>query len=651
MESRTNMTNSMPMNDYSRFIALSRYARWLDTENRRETWEETVQRYVDNVVRPVLAPTVETYGQQIDNDELIAELYTSIVNLEIMPSMRALMTAGTALDRDHVAGYNCSYLPVDDPRSFDEAMFILMCGTGVGFSVERQYVSKLPEVPTDFVASELTIVVEDSKQGWSTSLRETISELYSGRQPRWDFSNVRPSGARLKTFGGRASGPAPLESLFNFISEVFQRARGRRLTSLECHDIMCKIGEVVVVGGVRRSAMISLSNLSDDRMRSAKSGNWWENDVQRALANNSACYTERPDLGVFMSEWKSLYESHSGERGIFNRQASIKQAARNGRRDPGFEFGTNPCSEIILRPYQFCNLSEVVVRATDTFDTLATKVRLATILGTIQSTFTNFNYLRPIWRENTEAERLLGVSLTGILDHPDLCTSPTALERLMQVAVETNKELAAALNIPQSAAITCVKPSGTVSQLVDSASGIHPRWAPYYLRTVRGDSKDPMTQFLKDQGVYWEPDVTKPEDTAVFYFPQKAPEGARTRADLTALEHLEIWKTLQEAWCEHKPSITVNVKDSEWLDVQAWVWKNFDMVSGISFLPYSEHTYKQAPYQEITTAEYDEWMSKTPKIIDWFKLSDYEKTDTTTGSQEFACTAGVCEIVDISLSK
>lgn len=635
------------MNDYQLFIHKSRYARWLVEENRRETWEETVQRYMTNVVGDKLN---HQYVPKREHTQLYNEIQQAILNLDVLPSMRALMTAGPALDRDHVAGYNCSYLPVDDPRAFDEAMFILMCGTGVGFSVERQYVSNLPVVP-DHMVDGPTIVVEDSKQGWADSFRQLVSQLYHGVVPTFDTSGVRPAGERLKTFGGRASGPAPLESLFAFTIETFRKATGRKLTSLECHDLMCKIGEVVVVGGVRRSAMISLSNLSDDRMRSAKSGNWWEGNVQRALANNSACYTERPDLAVFMSEWKSLYESHSGERGIFNRQASIRQAARNGRRDPGFEFGTNPCSEIILRPYQFCNLSEVVVRSTDDFETLKRKVRLATILGTIQSTFTDFNYLRPIWQENTEAERLLGVSLTGILDNTEVAFNKEWMNDLRQVAVDTNKEFAERLGIPVSAAITCVKPSGTVSQLVDSASGIHPRWAPYYLRTVRGDVKDPMSQFLMDQGVYWEPDVTKPDDTAVFYFPQAAPKGTKTRADLTALEHLEIWKDLQEHWCEHKPSITINVKDDEWMDVQAWVWKNWDVLSGVSFLPYSEHTYKQAPYQEITEAEYGDWCRKSPPAIDWTKLSDYEKVDTTTGSQEFACTAGVCEIVDISPTK
>jgi ribonucleoside-triphosphate reductase len=641
------------MNDYQRFIALSRYARWREEDNRREVWGETVDRYMQNVV-----------GSKVDWDTY-HELHKAILNLEVLPSMRALMTAGVAMNRDNVAAYNCSYLPVDDIRSFDEAMYILMCGTGVGFSVEEQYVSKLPVVPTKFKRStrlirrisnffrqkfqksDRVIYVADSKQGWALALRDLVSCLYSGVLPQWNLNDVRPAGERLKVFGGRASGPAPLDSLFRFVVSIFTNAKGRKLSSLECHDIMCKIGEVVVVGGVRRSALISLSNLSDDRMRGSKNGNWWEDNAQRALANNSACYTERPDLGVFMQEWLSLFQSGSGERGIFNRQASIKQAARNGRRDPDHEFGTNPCSEIILRPYQFCNLSEVVVRSTDTKDTLDTKVRLATILGTIQSTFTDFNYLRPIWRENTEAERLLGVSLTGILDHPTLHTDKELLNYLREVSIETNAVHAERLGIPISAAITCVKPSGTVSQLADAASGIHPRWAPYYLRTVRGDVKDPMTQFLISQGVY-EPDVMKPKDTVVFYFPQKAPDTAMVREDLTAVEHLEIWKTLQTDWCEHKPSITVNVKPDEWPEVQAWVWKNFDMCSGVAFLPFSEHTYKQAPYQEITEKEYDEWMAFTPKSIDWTKLSDFEKEDATTGSQEFACTAGVCEVVDIT---
>lgn len=624
------------MTDYQTFIAVSRYARWLEEENRRETWQETVARYVENIVIPKLG-----------HDALAYEIATAIETLDVLPSMRSLMTAGEALDRCNVAGYNCSYLPVDSPRAFDECCYILMCGTGVGFSVEEKYVQSLPVVAEHFEETDTLVVVGDSKSGWARGLREIIALLYSGQSPRWDVSKVRPAGARLKTFGGRASGPEPLESLFQFVVDTFKKASGRRLTSLECHDIMCKIGEVVVVGGVRRSAMISLGDLHDDRHRNAKVGNWWEQNVQRALSNNSAVYEERPSIGTFISEWKSLYDSHSGERGIFSRAASKKQVDRLQRRDSGHDFGTNPCSEIILRPYQFCNLSEVVVRADDTEETLRRKVRLATILGTVQSTLTDFKYLRKIWKTNTEEERLLGVSLTGILDHPTLSSDRELLSSLRELSVEVNAEFADLLGIPRSTAITCVKPSGTVSQLVDAASGIHPRWSPYYLRSVRADNKDPLTVFMKEVGIPNEPDVTKPDQTTVFYFPQKSPDGALTRRGLTAIEHLEIWKNIQEHWCEHKPSITVNVKEDEWLDVGAWVYKNFDVLSGVSFLPMDEHTYKQAPYQEITEAEYDEWMDRMPKSINWADLSFYETSDHTSGSQELACVSGVCDIVEI----
>ena len=624
------------MNDYQRFVHISRYARWIETENRRETWEETVRRYVDNVVAK----------GGLDSKTLI-EIEKAITGLEVLPSMRALMTAGTALDRCNVAGYNCSYLPVDSPRAFDEAMYILMCGTGVGFSVEEKYVRQLPVINEHFESTETVIRVGDSKSGWARSLRELIALLYTGQTPKWDTSNVRAAGERLKTFGGRASGPAPLERLFDFVVGIFTKAAGRQLTSLECHDIMCKIGEVVVVGGVRRSAMISLSDLHDDRMRHAKTGQWWEQNAQRALSNNSASYVERPSYGAFSEEWRALYESRSGERGIFNRAASQYQAARNGRRDAEQDFGTNPCSEIILRPYQFCNLTEVVVRSDDNVDSLTRKVRLATILGTIQSTLTDFKYLRKIWKQNTEEERLLGVSLTGILDHPTLARDPKLLQLLRQTAIDTNKEFADALGIPQSAAITCVKPSGTVSQLTDTASGIHPRWSPYYIRAVRGDNKDPLTEFMKSVGIPNEPDVMQPEGTTVFYFPQKAPDGAVTRRELSAIQHLELWKTLQEHWCEHKPSITVNVKESEWADVAAWVYGNFDVLSGVAFLPMDDHTYKQAPYQECDEATYNELVSRMPSSIHWADLSFYETSDTTTGSQELACSGGVCEIVDI----
>jgi ribonucleoside-triphosphate reductase (thioredoxin) len=639
-ERRTMISNHLPT-DYQAFIHKSRYARWLDKEGRRESWGETVSRYMDNLVKPLAG--YDSYVKDIEN---------AILNLEVMPSMRALMTAGPAFNRDNTAGYNCSYMPVDDPKSFDEAMFILLCGTGVGFSVERQFISKLPDVPETIFKSDTTIIVKDSKEGWAKALRQVIALLYSGEVPKWDVSQVRPTGAKLKTFGGRASGPAPLIDLFNFVTRVFTEAKGRKLSSLECHDIMCKIGEVVVVGGVRRSAMISLSNLSDDRMRHAKSGSWWENNPQRALANNSVSYTEKPDSLSFMREWMALVESGSGERGVFNRQASKVQAAKNGRRDPNFEFGTNPCSEIILRPYQFCNLTECVVRATDTLETLERKVRIATILGTIQSTHTKFPYLRKIWQKNTEEERLLGVSLTGIMDNPLMTTKNQGLEKTLEhlksIAVATNAEWAERLGIPVATAITCVKPSGTVSQLVDSASGIHARHSAYYIRTVRGDNKDPLTKFMSDQGIPNEPDVMKPDQTTVFSFPIKAPTGAVVTADMSAIEQLEMWLAYQRSWCEHKPSVTVNVKKDEWFEVGAFVYKHFDEMSGVSFLPFNEHTYQQAPYQDCDKETYEALLETMPVSIDWTKLSDYEQEDNTAGSQTLACSGDSCEIVDLT---
>ena len=644
------LSNHLPT-DYQNFIALSRYARWKEDEQRRETWTETVERYFDYMEKHL--STNHSYKLPTD---LRLELEDAVLNQDIMPSMRALMTSGPALDRCHVGGYNCSYVPVDSPRAFDETMYILVCGTGVGFSVERHHVEKLAIVNEDMHETDTVIKVGDSRPGWAKSLRELIAMLYAGQIPKWDVSEVRPAGARLKTFGGRASGPAPLEELFEFIIDKFKAAKGRRLYPIECHDIMCKIGEVVVVGGVRRSALISLSNLNDDQMSHAKAGMWWENEGQRALANNSVAYKEKPQMGTFMREWLSLYESKSGERGIFNRQSAQVQAAKNGRRDADQDFGCNPCSEIILRPYQFCNLSEVVVREHDTPQSLTDKVRLATILGTFQSTLTNFKYLRKIWKDNTEEERLLGVSLTGILDN-ELTSGKSAqrgmnigatLESLKEVAINSNAAMAERLGIPQSTAITCVKPSGTVSQLVDSASGIHARHNPYYIRTVRGDNKDPLTQFMMSQGIPAEPDVMKPDSTTVFSFPMKSPERAVTRTEMTAIEQLELWLMYQRHWCEHKPSVTISVKEEEWMDVGSWVYEHFDEVSGISFLPFSEHTYKQAPYQDCTEEEYEEMKSKMPRAIDWTLLQDFEKEDTTSGGRELACTAGVCEVVDIS---
>lgn len=631
--------------DYQTFIATSRYSRWIEEENRRESWEETVDRFMTEVVSKKLDYNDRDTYDQIRN---------AILNLEIMPSMRAMMTAGKALERDNTCAYNCSYLPVDDMKSFDEAMFILMCGTGVGFSVERQYVSKLPEIPEKMFDSSTTIVVSDSKEGWAKALRQLISLLYSGEVAKWDMSKVRPAGSRLKVFGGRASGPEPLDQLFRFVVSIFKSAAGRKLNSLECHDIMCKIGEVVVVGGVRRSAMISLSNLSDDRMRHAKTGQFWETNPQRSLANNSVAYTEKPDASTFLHEWASLVDSGTGERGMFSRVAAQKHTERNGRRDASYDFGTNPCSEIILRPYQFCNLTEVVVRAEDKMVDLERKVKLATILGTIQATYTHFPYLRKIWAKNTEEERLLGVSLTGIMDHDILNgTNPmgdlqVALLTLKGITIETNKIWAEKLGIQQSAAITCVKPSGTVSQLVDSASGIHPRHNAYYIRRVRGDNKDPITQFMKDNGIPNEPDIMKPDHTTVFNFPVKAPEGGLTRHDLSAIEHLELWKIYAIHWCEHKPSITVSVKPDEWVSVGSWLYNNFSIASGLSFLPHSDHIYKQAPYEDCSEEEYNKLKSLMPEYIDWSKLSEYEKEDSTKASQTAACAAGFCEIVDLT---
>ena len=628
--------------DYQKFIHQSRYARWKGEDSRRETWEETVSRYFN-----FMSDHLEDNFDYILPPEIRERLENRVLNLDIMPSMRALMTAGVALERCNVAGYNCSYLPVDNARSFDECLYILMCGTGVGFSVESKYTSQLPVVSEALQESDTVVVVSDSKEGWAKGYKELISLLYSGQIPKWDLSRLRPAGARLKTFGGRSSGPDPLDDLFRFTVDIFKKSAGRRLKTLECHDIMCKIGSVVVVGGVRRSALISLSDLEDQEMALAKSGDWWTDEGQRALANNSVCYQETPPIGIFMREWLNLYNSKSGERGIFSRDASVRQADKNGRRNSEYEFGTNPCSEIILRPYQFCNLTEVVVRADDDMERLGHKVEDATILGTIQSTLTDFKYLRKIWKNNTEEERLLGVSLTGILDNPKLGDADD-LKRLREIAVDTNLGLSSRLGIPQSTAITCVKPSGTVSQLVDSASGIHARHSAYYIRTVRGDKKDPLSLFLIDQGVPCEDDLMQPDNTVVFSFPMKSPTKAVLREDLSAITQLENWKNYQENWCEHKPSVTISVKEDEWFEVGSWVYENFKDVAGVSFLPHSDHTYKQAPYQDITKEEYLTLSKQMPRNVDWTLLSNYEQEDNTTGTQELACSAGACEIVDIT---
>ena len=641
-------------NEYSEFIALSRYARWLPEEQRRESWNETVDRYANFFFERV--PT--------EREQDFLNAIQGVKDLDIVPSMRALMTAGKALGKDNVAGFNCAYLPIDSPRAFDEMMYILMCGTGVGYSVEQKYTNRLPEVSEEFHATDTVISVPDSKIGWASSFRELVSLLYSGRIPRWDMSKVRASGERLRTFGGRASGPEPLEELFRFTVRIFKGANGRKLTTLECHDLACKIAEIVVVGGVRRSALIALSDLNDDKMRRAKSGQWWVDNPQRALANISYVGEDRPPMEQFLEEWSSLYESKSGERGIFSRAAARKQAAKNGRREDSEHFGTNPCSEIILRPNQFCNLSEVVVRPTDSLDDLRGKVRGAAILGTLQSTLTDFRYLRKVWSDNTAEERLLGVSLTGIMDHPMLngtlnydqmpsgihggkLTLDMVLEELKQEAVDANDEWAAYLDINPSTAVTCVKPSGTVSQLVNSASGIHARYSRYYVRTVRADHKDPIARLMIDQGAPYEQDAMN-KNNYVFSFYIKSPEGSVTTNDMKALEHLRLWKVYQDHWCEHKPSCTISYTDDEFLDIGAWVYKNFDSVSGVSFLPYFDHSYPQAPYQEITEEEYNRLAPQVPEI-DFSVLHEYENEDATGSSKELACSAdGGCEVVDIT---
>jgi len=645
--------NTLP-NDYQNFIALSRYARWLPEKKRRETWEETVARYFDFMEEHLVENTDYKLTPKIRK-----KLEDAVLNLDVMPSMRALMTAGEALKKNHIAGYNCAYLSVDHPKAFDECLYVLMHGTGVGFSVERQHVRKLPDVPEEIFDVEDIIVVTDSKEGWQSAFRKLVSYLYNGESPQWDTSKVRPKGARLNTFGGRASGPEPLIDLFMFATQLFKEAVGRKLTSYECHRLMAKVAEIVVVGGVRRSALISLSNLTDERMRNAKTGQWWIDTPEMALANNSVCYTEKPDIGIFMKEWLSLYESKSGERGIFNREAAINQVAKCGRRDTDHQFGCNPCSEIILRDGQFCNLTEVVVRSCDSSSVIKKKVEIATIIGTFQASLTNLRRLRKKWTINTEEEALLGVSLTGIMDNSFMNGSdkergwygkeslPDYLSSLKELTIKTNKEWSSKLGINQSTSITAIKPSGTVSQLVDSASGIHPRHNDYYFRRVRADKKDPIAQLMKDEGVPCEPDVMKPDSVVVFTFPMKAPEGAVLRDDRTAIEQLELWLIYQEYYCEHKPSITVSVLENEWLEVGAWVYKHFDEVSGVSFLPHSDHTYQQAPYEDCTEGVYLEAVGGMPKAVNWSRIKEYELSDTTKGMKTLACTGAVCEMVDL----
>jgi len=633
---------------YSQVIQQSRYARWSDDLGRRETWEETVDRYVSNVVAPKLV-FPDDNGLLYQDKELMLEIRQAILTLDVMPSMRGLMCAGEALQRDNMALYNCSFIAMDNPRAFDEILYILTCGTGVGFSCETQYVNKLPEVSEEFHDTDSCIVVADSRIGWASSFRELIQLLYGGKVPKWDMSRVRGKGERLRTFGGRASGPEPLVDLFQYCVRTFRGAAGRKLTDLEVHGMVCKIGEVVVVGGVRRSALISLSDLHSNKMRNAKSGNWWDRYPEFALANNSAVYESKPDVGEFLEEWKALYDSKSGERGIYYRQGIRDKTDSIGKRDSSLVVGTNPCGEIALRSAGLCNLTEVVVRAGDTVDDLSRKARIATILGTIQSTYTDFRYVRSIWKRNAEEERLLGVSLTGIYDSTLLSGTDggslsALLEGLKEYVNEVNREYASKLGINPSVAITTVKPSGTVSQLVDSASGIHPRHSEYYIRSIRQDNKDPLTQFLKDSGVPSEPDVMKPDATTVFYFPIKSPDGATVKDSVTPRSHLDLWNIYNKHWAEHQVSVTVSVKEGEWVDTAGWVYDNFDGLSGISFLPSDGGTYRQAPYQECSKEEWEELVSKMPKSLDWDSFASYESDDNTTGVQQLACTGSSCEI-------
>lgn len=642
------MSNSM--SPYQSFIAISRYSRWVEEKQRREFWEESADRYLTFLSEHAL----NNYGYDMSDD--MSFLREKFVGLEALGSMRALMTAGPALERSNIAGYNCSYLPMDDVVAFDELLYILMNGTGVGFSVEKKYVEKLPVVPK-FIKSfyAQTIYISDSKEGWAHALRALVSALYAGSVPSWDVGAVRPAGARLKTFGGRSSGPEPLVELFEFVTKIFKGAIGRKLTTLEVFDIVCKIASVVVVGGVRRSALIALTDLDDQDLATAKSGEWYIEHPYRGLANVSAVYNERPTQSQFMQEWHTIYDSKSGERGIFNREASRNQAAKYGRRDPSIDYGTNPCSEIILRPYQFCNLSTVVVQQGDTLAQLADKINAAAIFGTVQSTLTDFNYLRPVWKENTEEERLLGISMTGQMGHPVLNGSKGTeeleiwLNYLRGIAVATNIVWADKLGINPSAAVTCVKPEGTTSQLANAASGMHTWHSKFYRRNVRADKKDPLTRLMIDAGVPYEDDVMN-NSAVVFGFPVAAPEDALTRTDLGAIKHLDLWLAYQRHFTEHKPSVTITIKEDEWLDTAAWVWKNFDELSGVAFLPYSDHTYTQAPYEDLTKGEYDVMVSEMPASIPWEDLSWYELFDQTVGTQSLACTADGgqgCEVVDL----
>lgn len=621
------------------FIYYRTYSRWIEREGRRETWVETVDRYM-NFMK-------ENLGDKLTAEEY-NELREGILWQEAMPSMRLMWSAGSAAARCHATAYNCSYIAPSKLEDFSEIMYLSMSGTGVGFSVESQTIGQLPIIKKQSGKVLPTYVIEDSKEGWADALKTGLKTWYNGKDIKFDYSGLRPAGARLKTMGGRSSGPEPLRSLLDFArAKIFSR-QGKRLSNIDAHDIICKTGEVVVMGGVRRSALISLSDLDDMEMRNAKTGQFYLTEPQRQMANNSAAYNEKPTSTQFIEEWLALAKSGAGERGIFNR-GSLKQQLPRRRWDKFEEdwasSGVNPCGEINLKSKEFCNLTEVVARAEDIEESLIRKIRLATILGTYQSTLTDFKYLSKEWKKNCEEERLLGVSVTGQWDCPALRNEKT-FSKLREAAIEVNKEYAKRFGINQSAAITCVKPSGTVSQLVDAASGMHPRHSGYYIRRVRISATDSLFQMLKEQKFPYHPEVGQTIDSASTYvleFPVKAPSNSKFRNDMDAIEQLEYWKMVKENFTEHNPSVTISVGDNEWIVAANWLYENWDILGGLSFLPREDHVYKLAPYEEIDEERYSELAAKLPEI-DFSRIVIYEEDDETQGARELACASGVCEI-------
>ncbi|MDA0320449.1 MAG: recombinase [Proteobacteria bacterium] len=618
------------------YVYISKYSKFLHDQNRRETWAETVKRYKANVL-----------DRHLSNEmaEIIAR---AILNLEVVPSMRMLATAGPALDRDNVCGYNCAYKAITQPRDFSDALFILSSGTGMGYSVEKKYISQLPKVPSSVKMDEVSFTVQDSREGWQEAVQFAMEEGFLGNIYEYDLSLLRPEGAILKTFGGRSSGPEPLRKTLNYINDLFKKAAGRQLTSLECHDLMCMIASCIVAGGVRRSAMISLGDIDDVEMRNAKNWSLGAFPEERHSANNSYVTNGTPSKEEFEAEWSAMVAGKSGERGIFNRASAKAQAEKFGRKVA--DFGCNPCSEILLvDDGQFCNLSEVIIRADDDFYDLKRKVELATIIGTVQSTFTHFPALPKNWTDNCEEERLLGVSMTGIMDNPltngVLAGLPGRLNELRNFAIDTNKKWAEKLGISAAASVTCVKPSGSVSALTGTASGIHSRWSDYYIRRTIQSNADPLTQLMIDEGIPHEPSATKPDLETVFSFPIASPLGAVTNGTRSAIEQMEMWLTYQRNWTTHKVSATISVKSDEWDDLAKFVYDHFDEIAGVSFLPYDDHAYVQAPYEQISAEKYEELNLAFPISVNWSRLPEFEIEDTTKASQELACTGGACEIL------